>query len=98
MKHTKGPWFLVNVDGNEFTAISTNPDSLNLDLANEVLGTSEWLRATPQDLVLMSAAPVLLDAAHTAVSLLRGSEFTDNNPTLQKLLYAIALAEAEWKQ
>ena len=65
-KHTPGPWYVVNHDSfSEFTAISTKPEisgNSKIDLENEVLGTSEWLRAKPEDLGLMALAPELLEA------------------------------------
>lgn len=63
-KHTPAPWYLIQTDGTDFTAISRREK--NGDLGDEILGTSEWLRATPEDLRLMAAAPDLLDALHLA--------------------------------
>lgn len=77
MSYTKGPWFLLQTDGADFTAISTrdklplsewhknkdgSPKLDTMDLDNEVLGSSEWLRATEEDLKLMASAPKLYEA------------------------------------
>ena len=62
-KHTPGPWFLIETDGADFTAIATKPAiSGPMDLSVEVLGSSEWLRVKPSDLQLMTTAPELLEA------------------------------------
>lgn len=67
-KHTPGPWYLIATDGADFTAISTKPKIKgDLDLESEVLGSSEWLRAEPEDLRLMAAAPELLKALEEVV-------------------------------
>lgn len=76
MSYTKGPWYLLQTDGADFTAISTknkmpmceyrtnkdgSPKPTVMDLDNEVLGSSEWLRASEEDLTLMSASPELYE-------------------------------------
>jgi hypothetical protein len=70
MKHTPGPWFLWALDGSDFTAISTvpkQPHSHKIDMDHEVLGSSEWLRVSDEDLRLMVAAPELLEACKAAL-------------------------------
>jgi len=63
MKHTPGPWYLISDDGCDFTVISTiKTIDRDLDMESEVLGSSEWIRAKPEDLKLMAAAPDLLEA------------------------------------
>jgi len=63
MKSTKGPWYLIADNGADFTAIATVPKiEGHLDTDKEVLGSSEWLRVERADLVLMTAAPELLEA------------------------------------
>jgi hypothetical protein len=63
---TPGPWILLNVDkiedGSDFTVIRN-------DLGKEVLGTSEWLRAEVNDLILMARAPEMLRALELIYSL-----------------------------
>lgn len=60
-KHTPGPWFLIDADGADFTAIATIPKLMeSYDSKHEVLGASEWLRAEEPDLRLMAAAPEML--------------------------------------
>lgn len=57
-KHTPGPWYLIADDGADFTAIATVPRiEGKIDPDNEVLGSSEWLRVSTEDLQLMAAAP-----------------------------------------
>lgn len=76
--HTKGPWFAITVDGTDFTAIATQPElSKDMDLDCEILGTSEWLRVTEDDLRLMAAAPELLDAASKALKYMRAHKYAD---------------------
>jgi len=70
MKHIPGPWYVVaeeHVDGVDTAAISTQPNDRSLK--NEVLGSSEWLRAEYADLQLMAAAPELLEALKALVSI-----------------------------
>ena len=76
--HTKGPWFAITADGTDFTAIATQAEiSGDMDLESEVLGSSEWLRATYDDLRLMAAAPELLDAAEKALAYMRAHKYAD---------------------
>lgn len=49
---TPGPWHIVSTDGTDFTAISTELGSEELE--HEVLGASEWLRIKESDLYLLS--------------------------------------------
>lgn len=69
LTHTPGPWYFIMHDGADFTSIATEPvlrykapSSGAYDPDYEVLGASEWLRAKEKDLMLMAAAPELLDA------------------------------------
>ncbi len=50
---------------------------------------------TASELPLYSAAPDLLEATYSALSLLRGSGFTDNSVTVVKLKAAIKKAEGK---
>jgi hypothetical protein len=59
-KHTPGPWYKVGNGDYDTAAISTDP--IDNSIKHEVLGSSEWLRATPEDLTLMAAAPEMLEA------------------------------------
>lgn len=70
-KHTPGPWFLVDDNPEACTVITTQGEytKTHFDLDSEVLGVSEWLRAKPEDLRLMSAAPELLDALKLMISI-----------------------------
>lgn len=62
-KRTPGPWYLIADSGCDFTAISTKKTiDRDIDIDTEVLGSSEWIRAKPEDLKLMAAAPDLLNA------------------------------------
>lgn len=71
--HTPGPWHLVATDGTDFTAIATKAEICgDLDLDAEVLGTSEWLRASPEDLRLMATAPELFAALRDLVDVMTG--------------------------
>lgn len=59
--YTPGPWYYITYEGSDFTAIASIPKLDNsIDLKYEVLGSSEWLRVTPDDLLLMSYAPEML--------------------------------------
>lgn len=59
---TPGPWFVVAEEGMDFIAISTTPGIAGqTDHDAEVLGSSEWLRATREDLLVMAASRELLD-------------------------------------
>lgn len=66
-KATPGKWYYWMVDGTDFTAIATIPKPSCCDTASahEVIGSSEWLRAEPDDMnaivALRNAAPKLLD-------------------------------------
>lgn len=54
MKHTKGPWIIVDRNPNDSACIvDTN--------GKEVLGTSEYIRTDEQDLQLIAAAPEMLE-------------------------------------
>jgi len=65
---TPGPWYLIETEGADFTAIATKPEiERSIDFEAEVLGSSEWLRAKPEDLRLMTAAPKLLAALQDLV-------------------------------
>lgn len=63
-KHTQTPWYLIATDGADFTAISTKPEIKQgdprwpekYDPENEVLGSSEWLRCTEDDLKFIVTA------------------------------------------
>jgi len=85
MAYTKGPWYLLETKGADFTSISTkdklplsdwntdkqgNPVEDTIDDENEVLGTSEWLRAKPEDLKLMAASPELYEALKKAQAII----------------------------
>lgn len=67
-KATPGKWYYWMVDDTDFTAIATipEPSASNTASAHEVVGSSEWLRAEPDDMraivALRNAAPRLLDA------------------------------------
>jgi hypothetical protein len=52
-KHTPEPWYVVADDGSDFTCISTRPElpeGETIDMDHEVLGSSEWLRVSGEDL------------------------------------------------
>lgn len=52
-KHTPGPWYVVDTEGSDSTIISRKPkpsDGQDSSLEDEVLGTSEWIRATTNKL------------------------------------------------
>ena len=89
---TPGPWWMgieeTRVDG-QFHLIfgpSLDPD-LKIEPLAQVMFAEEF------DVRLMAAAPELLDAAQSALALLRGSGFTDNTEAIQKLKSAIAKAD-----
>lgn len=65
---SKGPWIFKGL------APGNRPDEQVIMSADgeEVLGCSEWLTASDEDLRLMSCAPELLDVAKVYVELLRG--------------------------
>jgi len=84
--HTPGPWKLVETESTDFTAIE------NLD-GNEVLGTSEWLRANPVDLQLMAAAPDLLYALEEI--LLNETKLYNDMATVIEAKAAVAKAKGE---
>jgi len=58
IKHTPGPWFLVDSDRSYYE----DCEIIETGDGEEVLGVSEWIRADAPDLRLMAAAPELLDA------------------------------------
>lgn len=70
-KYTPGPWYVID-GGTDGSAISTKPQG-NHDFDSEVLGYSEWMRVKDDDLVLMAAAPDLLDALITLVDCVDGN-------------------------
>jgi len=84
--HTPGPWRLKQTDGQDFTAIET------LD-AVEVLGTSEWLRAEPNDLKLIAAAPKMYEAL---TNIIMAVGYTIREPDVEKAILEgfLALEEA----
>jgi len=84
--HTPGPWKLVETESTDFTAIE------NLD-GDEVLGTSEWLRANPVDLQLMAAAPDLLYALEEI--LLNETKLYNDMATVIEAKAAVAKAKGE---
>ena len=51
VKHTPTPWYLWEVNGVDFTMISTNPEEIDdeTDYNSEVLGSSEWMRVEQAD-------------------------------------------------
>ena len=72
--YTPGPWYVVADDGADFTAIAASSHEGECDkeimFDDEVLGSSEWLRVTPEDLRLMAMAPELLKACESALEVL----------------------------
>jgi len=70
---TKGPWYLIDIDGTDFTIISTDPltEKNSIDYDSEVLGSSEWIRLKKEDAILMAASWDLLNAAETAIKILK---------------------------
>ena len=86
-KPTPGPWFYITDGGTDFTAIATKKEIVwGIDLDAEVLGSSEWLRASKPDLMLMAAAPDLLAALE---------EIAQINPYNTSIMeYVVAKAQA----
>jgi hypothetical protein len=74
-KRTADHWYLIATEGTDFTAIATVP---SLEGKNwwevEILGSSEWLRAKPEHLQLMAAAPDLYRELQHLVRLLETYE------------------------
>ena len=92
-KYTPGPWYVID-GGTDDIAISTKPQG-NHDFDSEVLGYSEWIRVEDADLVLMAAAPDLLEALQE-VEAFMGADF-DDLPIASKARAAIAKATGETK-
>jgi hypothetical protein len=65
---SRGPWVLKGLSP------GLQPDEQVIMSADgeEVLGSSEWLTASDEDLRLISCAPELLDVARVHVDLLKG--------------------------
>lgn len=85
-KHTPGPWF---VDGHEVYSHDTTHADCTIRIADSTtLGESKHANAR-----LISSAPDLLAAAKHALTVLRGSGFTDTTPMMSQLINAIEKAE-----
>ena len=70
IKHTLGPWFLVNSDRSYYEDCAI----IETGFGEEVLGVSEWIRADAPDLRLMAAAPEMLEMLEEIARQLRQGE------------------------
>lgn len=98
MSHTPGPWTVAE-SGSRFRHLNdpmpelfgTAEDTciLTVEGEYEVLGCSEWLRAERDDLLLMAAAPDLLEALKEILNEVEHMHRADR----ERALAAIAKAE-----
>lgn len=89
-KHTPGMW---EAQGNVVFS-DTVPNGPECGVLVAACGTNnEGIPEQNANARLIAAAPELLRACHSALTLLRGSGFTDNTQAIAELKAAIAKAE-----
>jgi len=88
--HTPGPWYVHAVRD-----VECNWNGAETDTAYFIGGPHNYQNEFEQEAnkALIAAAPELLEAAHTALKLIRGSGFTENTKALIELKAAINKAE-----
>jgi len=95
-QHTTGPWITIS-GGAPNRPIEIISKGLNVATVKgaKAYNVPEAYSERIANARLIAAAPELLEAAHMALKLIRGSGFTDNTQALIALREAIAKAEGK---
>lgn len=94
-KHTPGPWWQGFLECGWGIAPGTTVQARCLLFVDRPSDDNGNILPSEADARLMTAAPELLAACHSAINLMRGSGFTETAASLMQLKLAVAKAEGE---